>query len=273
MSKIKNDKYYTPIDLANYCWDKVLEIVGEENITEIIEPSVGDGSFLHHRKEIPHFAYDIEPECESNFTKIFKQDFLKTDIKYLEGRLIIGNPPYGNYLNLAQKFYKKSVEIADIIAFILPISQLNNSNSLYEFDLIHSEDIGIRSYSGVNLHCCFNIYKRPKSRKLNKKNNYKLNDVTLIEYRRDGKVHNIPNNYDYAIGTYGAGCVGKEIKNIGQYSIECYFYINNKKIKDEVLKLIKTTDWKKLSKGISNNYRLPQWRIYKHIKDNIKDIN
>jgi hypothetical protein len=27
IAKIENDKYYTPIDLANYCWDKVYEII------------------------------------------------------------------------------------------------------------------------------------------------------------------------------------------------------------------------------------------------------
>ena len=45
MSKIYNDRYYTPISLANYCWDKVIGVIGEENISEIIEPSVGDGAF------------------------------------------------------------------------------------------------------------------------------------------------------------------------------------------------------------------------------------
>ena len=87
--KLQNDKYYTPIELANYCWDKVFEVIGEENISEIIEPSVGNGSFLHHTEQLPHFAYDIEPECESKFTHIFKQDYLSADIKYLWGRLII----------------------------------------------------------------------------------------------------------------------------------------------------------------------------------------
>lgn len=39
MAKIENDKYYTPIELANYCIDKTIEIIGEENIIDILEPS------------------------------------------------------------------------------------------------------------------------------------------------------------------------------------------------------------------------------------------
>ena len=43
-TKLDNDKYYTPIDLAKKCIDKTFEIIGKENITEIIEHSAGNGS-------------------------------------------------------------------------------------------------------------------------------------------------------------------------------------------------------------------------------------
>ena len=135
MAKIENDKYYTPIPLANYCWEKTFEIIGEENISEIIDPSCGDGAFYHHSKQVPHFGYDIDPKCD--FLNVIKADYLEQDITYLWGRLVIGNPPYGRCMNMAQKFYKKSIEIADYIAFILPISQLNNTRSMYEFKVPH----------------------------------------------------------------------------------------------------------------------------------------
>lgn len=52
--KIQNDKYYTPIELANKCIDTVLEIIGYDNISEVIEPSIGNGSFTHHEKIARH---------------------------------------------------------------------------------------------------------------------------------------------------------------------------------------------------------------------------
>lgn len=272
ISKIKNDKYYTPPDLANHCWDKVLKVIGEENISEVIEPSVSNGAFLNHPTQMVHFAYDIEPECTSDITTIFKEDYLTADIRYLYGRLVIGNPPYGRGNSLSMAFYKKSVQIADYIAFILPISQHNNNIQLYDFDLIYSEDLGNQSYSGVNLHCCFNIYKRPVSGELNKKPNYKLHDIEIIEYRRDGRILDIPVGYDYAMGVFGAGCVGKEIHKQGQYALECYFYIKTIDLKERVLNILKTTDWKSISKGISNTYRLPQWKIYKYLKEQIPEL-
>ena len=107
--KIELDKYYTPIETANHCYDKVLEMVDSDNITEIVEPSVGNGSFLHHPfcKTKQMTCIDIEPEISGD--NIITSDWLTYPIEYKQGRLIIGNPPYGSRMNLAQKFFKKSV--------------------------------------------------------------------------------------------------------------------------------------------------------------------
>jgi len=43
--KITLDKYYTDTNTAKQCIEKVYEIIGKENITQIIEPSAGNGSF------------------------------------------------------------------------------------------------------------------------------------------------------------------------------------------------------------------------------------
>lgn len=267
MAKIELDKYYTSKELAKYCVEKTKEIIGEENIIEWLEPSAGAGAFLDYLDD-NYSAYDIAPEDD----RIIKQDFLKLNLKYKKGRCIIGNPPFGRGNSLSMAFYKKSVEIADSIAFIMPISQLNNNIQLYDFDLIYSEDLGERIYSGVKLHCCFNIYRRPKNGMLNKKPNYKLKDIEIKEYRRDGREIKIPSNYDYAMGSFGAGCVGKEIANTGQYALECYFYIKNDKLRNKILYILKNTNWKEISKGISGTYRLPQWKIYKYIKEQIPEI-
>jgi hypothetical protein len=35
--KIENDKYYTPKELSKYCINKTFELIGKENITDIID--------------------------------------------------------------------------------------------------------------------------------------------------------------------------------------------------------------------------------------------
>ena len=267
IAKILNDKYYTSPELAEYCVKKTEEIIGKENITEYLEPSAGSGVFLDYLDK-PYLAYDIEPEDN----RIVMQDYLSLNLEYKKGRCIIGNPPFGVRNIMSVQFFKKSIQIADYIAFILPISQLNNNQQMYDFDLVYSEDLGEKVYSDKKLHCCFNIYRRPENEELNNKPISKLNDVKIIEYRRGGNT-TIPNGYDYAMGGFGAGCVGKPTKVIGQYVRECYFYIDNQKLKDRILRILKITDWKSLSKGISNTYNLPQWKICKYLKEQIPEIN
>ena len=267
MSKIELDKYYTPDDLAKYCVEKTKEIIGEENITEYLEPSAGAGVFLKYLKDKPYQAYDIKPEGDN----IIQADYLSLDLEYRKGRCIIGNPPYGRANNLSVQFYKKSIKIGDYISFILPISQLNNNQQMYDFDLIYSEDLGKQIYSNIKLHCCFNIYKR-KPNGLNKKPNYKLKDVEIKEYRRGkgGKI--LPSNYNYDIAICGWGNVGDKVEYTGQYVKELYIKIKNAKYRQEVIDLINNTDWEKYLSSITRATSLNQWQIYKYIKEQIPEI-
>lgn len=211
------------------------------------------------------WAYDLEPEHET----ITKQDYLELDVAHLRGRLIIGNPPYGSRMNMAQKFFKKSVELGDYISFILPISQLNNTNSLYEFDLIYSEDLGLQTYTDRELHCCFNIYKRPLSGGLNKKLINKLKDVTIV--REDSKKYNEIYNFDVRMCYWGDGTVGKILSEGESYSGEYKIIINNDEKRNEIKSFIENFDWSGHIKGIAMK-RLKQYQIIQVLKENIPKI-
>ena len=262
MSKIENDKYYTPIELSKYCIDKTFEIIGTHNITDIIEPSAGDGSFSNQLKCI---SYDIEPENEN----IIKQDYLQLNIPYNKGRLIIGNPPYGAKMNLVIKFFKKSIEIGDYISFILPVSQLDNVASLYEFDLIHSEDLGLQYYTDRNIHCVLNIYKRP-DKGLNSKPDFKMKDLTII--RETYKGYNDINNFDLRMVYWGSGCAGKILsKDDKRYAGEYKIFIHNNKLKSRIIEVLSTTNWKKELKIIAM-MRIKHYHIYNVLKREIPEI-
>lgn len=262
IAKIKNDKYYTPHDLALYVVNKTKDVIGE-NISEYIEPSAGSGVFLEFLDK-PYLAYDIEPES----AKITKQDYLNLNLEYKKGRCVIGNPPYGDFNLLSEKFYKKSIIIADYISFILPISQLNNNIKMYEFDLVYSEDLGIREYSGIKVHCCLNIYKRPNG-KLNKKPSFKLKEVKIT--RLDRGINTKINKFDIAICSYGAS-IGKEVGTMGTYSQELYIEVLNDKYKDVVVNLIRNTNWREVF-DMTATPKLQIWRVYKYIKEQIPEVN
>lgn len=260
MSKIAFDKYYTPIDLATYCINKTYDIIGKENISDVIEPSAGNGSFSN---QLDCTAYDLYPEGDN----IIKQDYLELDLSYRKSRLIIGNPPYGRCLNLAQKFYKKSIKLGDYISFILPISQLHNTNSMYEFDLIHSEDLGKREYSGVKLHCCLNIYKRP-SGGLNKPKIKKMKDISI--YRQDSKGYQ-DKAYDIRMCYWGNGSAGKILSDNEHYSAEYKIQIHNLKLKNTIIDVLKTVNWKNELNHIAM-LKIQQFHIYELLKREIPEI-
>lgn len=270
-SKVELDKFYTPIDLAKYCIDKTYEIIGKENITEVIEPSAGNGSFSN---QIPNcIAYDIEPEHEN----IIKQDFLELKLPYKKGRLIIGNPPYGHRGNLVFKFYKHSIQMAEYIAFILPASQYNNNYKTYEYDLVYSELINNNGFENLDkgVKLTFNIYKRPING-LNKKKKYKFEDFELYEYRKTKGDRNRPyknNNYDFRILAWG-GTVetcGRILKEDEHYAKEIEFYIYNEDMKEPIRRLFETNNIIK-EYYMTSTPNIVLWMVYEYIIKNIPNI-
>ena len=262
IAKILNDKYYTSPELAEYCVKKTEEIIGKENITEYLEPSAGNGVFLNYLPK-GTLAYDIEPEDD----RVVKQDYLTLDLEYKQGRCVIGNPPFGERNVLAVKFYKQSIKFGDYISFILPISQLNNNQQMYEFDLIHSEDLIYSKYSGVDLHCCLNIYKKNN----NNKPIFKLKDIKIRQSRkRNGIVPNIEiKDYDIAFCIRG-GSIGKICNNLSEYNDIILLKCLDESKKAKVLKSINGI--KAYFTNDISARSVKSWQIIKYLKEQIEGI-
>lgn len=184
----------------------------------------------------------------------------------------------GNCSNhLSRKFYKKATELGDYIAFIQPISQYKNNLQMYLFDLVYSEDLGVVKYSDRELHCCFNIYKRPENGILNEQPDYTLKDITIIEHRRKkgnyqtAKNKDISPDYDYAMCNWGDGSLGRPCKYIGQYAQEVYFYCHKKEFLPKMLELLEFNTIREYVKSISMK-RISVMRLYKYLRDNIEGI-
>jgi hypothetical protein len=220
-------KFHTPKDIAKKCIDLAFDTF--KDISETVEPSAGTGNFSLQIENC--IAYDIEPGHKS----IIEQDFLTLDLPYKKGRLIIGNPPFGDRNNLARSFYKKCIHICDYIAFILPIGLLNNKDSLYEFDLVKSVDLGILIYPGIKVHCCFNLYKKPKE--LNKKLVY----PKLVEiHREDNKGYNSV-DYDFAIFRRGTHSGKLRTKRLHTQTYK--IYVKDRSKVAEIKSKILSFDW------------------------------
>jgi len=264
MSKIELDKYYTPNEIAKYC----ISIVNDLNLqpSEIIEPSAGSGSFS---LQIPNcVAYDIKPEHPS----IIQKDFFDLILEYKKGRLFIGNPPFGKGTVLSNKFTRRCFEFGDYVAFILPICQFNNQEELYEFDLIHSEDLGVLLYSGVEVHCCFNVYRRPLNGLNKKQKQYPLNDIVMKEVRKERNQY-LPLDFKYDIGICIWGSIGVECLIEGQYSKELYIFCKKRELVDKVIKVIRQTKWNDKVINSNKTPSLTQRLIRKVLSEEIPELN
>lgn len=268
-NKLDLDQYYTSEKDMIYCVDKTLDVLQENGYTvsEFLEPSAGQGVFSNYLytsgKNV--IALDIEPKAEG----IIEADYLTYNLEYMKDRLIIGNPPYGVRLNLARQFYNKSVQIGDYISFILPISQLNNTKTMYKFDLLYSEDLGELIFSGDRkVHCCLNIYVRPKNG-LNKKKSSKLKDVEIA--RNDSKRYK-DFEFDIRICRWGDATAGKILKDGETYSGEYKIKIHNEALKDRIIDVLTNTDWKKELKSVTAMLYISQYNIIDVLKREVEGI-
>ena len=146
------DQFFTPKDLAKKCWETFnREVKINTQEYTFIEPSAGDGSFLHILPK-SSIGLDIEPRS----TGIQKQDYLtwkptNTSKKYI----VFGNPPFGLRGHLALNFINHSYSFADYVCFILP--QLFESDGkgsprkrVKGYNLIYSEGLSAMFYSPDN---------------------------------------------------------------------------------------------------------------------------
>jgi hypothetical protein len=261
VAKNVNDEYYTPNELAEYCVGRTKEILSLPLGTKFLEPSAGGGAFLPFLPE-GTTAIDINPA----HPLVSFGNFLEDYFEYKKGLCVIGNPPFGSRGTLAVKFFKRATFLGDYISFILPVSQLDNQQQMFEFDLVYSEDLGKRVYSGVMVHCCLNIYKRPHNGVNPKKPNYSVRGLKIMEYRRGGKQYP-QEGFDWSCCSWGFS-VGRTPEFVGQYVQEHYIYIDRHD-KLKILQYLKAFDWKSV-RPFTSTPKLQSWIIRKVIYDFIK---
>lgn len=166
----QKDQFFTPVDIAEKCWDKFKEITKVTlNEYTFIEPSAGDGSFF---KLLPEksIGLDIEPRCE----KIIKKDYLTWKPELNKKYIVVGNPPFGLRGHTALNFINHSHSFADYVAFILP--QLFESDGkgsprkrVQGYNLIYSEKLAglfhTPDKTEVEINGVFQIWSKHTSNK------------------------------------------------------------------------------------------------------------
>lgn len=216
MAVNKDDKYYASPELVEHVVDKTMEVIGEENVEEIIEPSAGDGAFIDKLESlgIPTKYFDKDEEPEHPMIKTMP--FEKLNLPYKKGRLFIGGPPYGRGSWLYLMFLRQAAKMGDYIAFISP-PRFYNENPYPKFlNLVHSELLkeqiffGSKAQKGqdVLMKSCFNIYLVEHGRTVpaNPKIQQLDQDFFIGQYEKrseTGKRARVKRDYDYYVSNWG----------------------------------------------------------------------
>jgi len=256
----QKDQFFTPKDVAKKCWETFNREVNI-NIQDytFIEPSAGDGSFLHN---LPpgSIGLDIEPRS----TGIQTQDYLTwkpnniTNNKYI----VFGNPPFGLRGHLALNFINHSYSFADYVCFILP--QLFESDGkgsprkrVKGYNLIYSEGLSAMFYSPENrevkVNGVFQIWSKHSSSptytiKVNSDKNmkvYSLSDGGTVSSTRNKVMIGKCDIY------IPSTCFGKDNMKI----YKCFEDLPGKKgygivfftEKDKMIKKAQSIDWSSVS--------------------------
>ena len=204
------DQFYTNKDVALKCYHKLNEIVNVNEYDLHLEPSAGSGSFFHIMDNTKKIGLDIEPKEKDIIRMNFFDYTPEKDKKYL----VLGNPPFGKVSSLAVKFFNKSAEFADCIAFIIPrtFKRVSIQNKLdLDFHLVYNEDLPITPCCftpKMTAKCCFQIWiKKQTARKKITFDKTHCNFRFLKHGPKDNKNQPTPpRNSDFVIKAYGGNC-------------------------------------------------------------------
>lgn len=204
------DQFYTNKDIALKYYNKLTELINIDEFDIHLEPSAGSGSFFNIMDETKKIGFDIEPKKEG----IYKMDFFdyrpQQDKKYL----VFGNPPFGRGSSLAVKFFNKSAEFANCIAFTIPrtFKRVSIQNKLnLNFELIYDENLPITPCCftpKMTAKCCFQVWVKKDSKRKKVIYDKTHDDFEFLKHGPKDKNNQPtpPKNCDFVIKAYGGNC-------------------------------------------------------------------
>lgn len=204
------DQFYTKPDVAKKCLVHVQKHLKMQEYDIFLEPSAGKGAFLKLLDKDKRIGIDLDPKDD----EIIHQNYFDYTPVPNKKYLVIGNPPFGRVSSTAVKFFNKSAEFCDAIAFIIPRTfkrvSIQNRLNLY-FHNIFSEDIPTNPCCfepAMHAKCCFQIWIRKQEKRQIVSLKETHHDFYFLRFgpKDDNNQPTPPHGADFAIRAYGGNC-------------------------------------------------------------------
>ena len=118
-----SDAYFTPPSTVQWCYKVLGEFYSLQG-KKALEPSAGSGVFVSGSDGtgLQWETNELFPQYAQGFTPTHTVDFAKSHQGFIgQGfDFVIGNPPFGHASGLARKFVKNGLEVANVVAMVLP---------------------------------------------------------------------------------------------------------------------------------------------------------
>ena len=249
--EIRNEQFFTQPQTAEELSNWLKNQPWFANVTEIIEPSAGDGVWLDYLPVTQ--AYDLVPKSD----KIKQADFLRTKIPYVPGSLMVGNPPFGRMGSLAMEFVEKGCQEVDFIAFILPASFGKESVKRRipnKFHLIHQVDLLDETFrferDGRKVPVVFQVWQRQVQDRIDPAMPDSCQDFDFIKVNSpaSGPAKPAPTNADLAICTHGSGYGRITTGDHSALNTRTHRFIRSKIDKNLLADRLNSLNWKEIGK-------------------------
>ena len=169
-SLASQNQWFTKAEVAAHCVSiaqSVARKLGKRwGDYHFVEPSAGDGRFYELLPPGKRIGIDLSPQ----FPGVERHDFLTWSPPRPGLYAVIGNPPFGVRGDLARAFITRACMFADLCAFILPVSFMDEQRAYFPgYELAHREELPGDSFVNIRGHesktagqgainTCFNVW-------------------------------------------------------------------------------------------------------------------
>lgn len=241
------DQFYTNEHISKRCIKILQKYIDFNDFDYILEPSAGNGSFYKLLPKDKSIGLDLEPK----FDGIIKMDYFDYIPLPNKKYIVVGNPPFGKISSLAVKFFNKSAEFADAIAFIIPrtFKRVSIQNKLnLDFKLIYNEDLPLKPCCFtpiMNAKCCFQIWKKCKIPRQIIKYDKTHPDFNFLKLGpKDIKNQPTPPlEADFAMKAYGSNCGEIKEDNLNNLRPKSWHWIKSNIDLEELKKRFNSLDY------------------------------